>query len=195
MIIIVYNEEKTITRILSCSTEEDTLKLGLEHYKIYEETNAYIGLNLDFIDEQGMIKSDKRLLEENVIQLQEDQILDGNKIRKLTIQEKVDQGLIVLKDNEEIRGDSIFTLSDDEMKEKFPDRYPSEEPQEEYKEDKVMQAIREKNNQIYILKDEYIDADIDGNESLKAELRKQIQESRKELVILKSKSTKHNKQN
>lgn len=148
MIIIVYNKENIITRVLSCANREDANKLGVENYKIYNETNAYIGLSLDFIDENGMIKSDKVLLEENLIQLQEDEVLENDQIRKLTLLEQVEKGLIILKDNEEIRDNVIVVLSDDEMREKFPNRYPSDDSSEESPEKTVIQAITDKNNEI-----------------------------------------------
>lgn len=184
MIIIVYNEDKTVTRILSCNSEEDIQKLGLEHYKIYNETNAYTGLNLDFIDKKGMIKSDKQLLKEGLVALAEDEIFDGGKIRKLTIQEKVNQGMIVLKDNEEIRGDVIVTLSDDEMKEKYPERYLEPEKPQEEGEKTILQAVIDKQSEIFSLKDQYLDADLDDNTELKSELKIQIQTARRELKVL-----------
>lgn len=184
MIVLIYNKEKTITKILSCAAEKDIQKLGLEHYKVFEETNAYIGLSLEFINNKGMIKSDKQLLEENLIQLQEDEVLDVDKIRKLSIQEQVDIGLIELKENEEIRGSVIVTLSDDEMKAKYPHRYPSEQAQEESQEKTVDQAISEKQYELQTISSEYLKADILGFENTKSELKKRYLDVSTELETL-----------
>jgi len=130
MIIIVHDEKKIVTRMIECNKEQiNTVaeQLNLEHYHTYEETNAYIGISIDYLSENGMIKSDKQLVEEKLIVLQTDEILEGDSVRKLTLQEQVDKGMITLEDNEEIRDNIIETLSDDDMQARFPERYSEPE--------------------------------------------------------------------
>ncbi|MGL4677531.1 MAG: hypothetical protein ACRCWI_07690 [Brevinema sp.] len=57
--------------------------------------------------------------------------------------------------------------------------------QEEIKERTVSELITQKGNCVSILKEQYIDADLDDNEELKMELKAQIQELKKEIMILK----------
>lgn len=186
--IIVHDENKIITKIIGCNNDEINSvveQLNIEHYHICENTNACVGMSIDFMLDNGCRKSDKQLLEENLLLLSEDEILDGETIRKLTIQEQVDRGLLILEDNQEIRGDVIVTLSDDEMRSKFPERYPDLMEQKMMTpEESLRQEMSDKRREISQLKDQYIDADIDNNEDLKQLLREQIQDKKSELQVL-----------
>ncbi len=157
MIIIVHDQNKSITRIITCEKEQVSdlaLQLNLEHYRTYETTNAYIGLSIDHLLENGKIKSDKQLVEEKLIVLQADEVLEGDNLRKLTLQEQVDKRLITLKDDEEIRDNIIVTLSDDEMKEKFPDRYSIEEKKPI--KDPVVEELQLVEHEIYLIEQEVL---------------------------------------
>lgn len=62
--------------------------------EIPQQTVVNIGESVNYFHKDWSRKTDKELLAENIISIKNDEILDGNNIRKMTLEEKVNKGLI-----------------------------------------------------------------------------------------------------
>ena len=157
----IYNKETKIIRAM-IDTTEDRINGYLTNEESYKEfsfdTRATAGDNINIYTNEGTRRPNAELLTEGLITLREDQILEGEVIR---------------------------TLTEEELKIKFPERYPTIQEDLIAKEKTVIELIAEKEAEVKDLKDQYLDADLDDDEALKLDLKAQIQEVKKELAILK----------
>ena len=97
----IYNTKNNIIRMILDSTDPSKYLEKNEDYKAFPH-NANIKENTDIriYDTEGRLRPNSELLADNLITLGEDQILDGEVIRSLT---------------------------DEELKVKYPERYPTAE--------------------------------------------------------------------
>ena len=97
----IYNTKNNIIRMILDSTDPSKYLEKNEDYKAFPH-NANIKENTDIriYDTEGRLRPNSELLADNLITLGEDQILDGEVIRSLT---------------------------DEELKVKYPERYPTDE--------------------------------------------------------------------
>ena len=155
----IYNKETKIIRAM-IDTTEDRINGYLKDKETYKEflfsSRAKAGENIDIYTNEGTRRPNSELLADSLITLREDQILEGEVIR---------------------------TLTQDELKEKFPDRYPEEVTIT--KEKTISELIAEKESEVKDLKDQYLDADLDDDEPLKLSLKAQIQVVKQEIALLK----------
>lgn len=164
---VLFYKDNIVTEVVSVRSLNDLTEEDRKHdFLSFTSSMAIQGTHIEAINIDGTVKP---------------------------ISEQVDIGLIVLKDNEILEGEIIKNLTEDELKEKFPERYPNEDFQVENQEKTIIQAIQDKHSDINVLKGKYVDADIDDDELLKSELKIQIQEARQELNILESELNEHGK--
>lgn len=155
---VLFYKDNIITEVVSVRSLNDlTEEDKKQEFLFFENSNTVEGMDIRAINKNGSIKP---------------------------ISEQIDLGIIKLADDEVLEGDTIRKLTEEELKEKYPDRYPNKVPQEESTEKTVQQAIQEKENEVKELKEQYIDADLDDNDKLRLELKQQIQELRQEIAIL-----------
>ena len=157
MLFAIYNKETSIIRaMIGSADEEGIFDKNKEAYKKFPfDTRAGKGENINIYTNEGTRRPNSELLADGLITLREDQILEGEVIRTLTL---------------------------DELKEKFPDRYVEEIVTQETT---ISDLIAQKESEVKDLKDQYLDADLDDDEPLKLSLKTQIQEVKKEITLLK----------
>lgn len=100
MVILCYNEDNKICRYLTCGSAmvDKTLSLlGTDKYKTYENTQAYSGLDIRAVNDDGSV---------------------------ISLSKQVEIGYFTLQNDEKLDGENIVKLTQEEMEDKFPDRYP-----------------------------------------------------------------------